>query len=70
MKKIEFKLKDASGEVLLYLGYLKWPWSIKEIVDHGRLVEIVDAKGTSVVSLDDIRLDDLYQNRLERNNAR
>lgn len=55
---IRFSFTSDSGVIVL--GFLYWPWKVHETVNHGDLWEIVDARGVSVISLEDIRLSDLW----------
>jgi hypothetical protein len=41
-------------------GYFWWPYNVKEVIQHEGFIEVVDTKGTAVVSLADITLRDLY----------
>jgi len=40
-------------------GHLWWPYKIRRIIEHEGFMEILDSKGSAVVSLADISLRDL-----------
>jgi hypothetical protein len=54
---ISFRLKGLGKSITL--GHLRWPYPIKEVIEHEDVMEVLDSKGTAVIALDDIRLSDL-----------
>jgi hypothetical protein len=56
--QIRFVLRLLDREIVL--GKLDWPFTFRELVVQDKYVEIVERNTSSVISLSDITLGDLY----------